>query len=96
MMPRVQKARARAQGLLDEGPTIVPVALIDDVLESPNYWVFFFDSVASIETGDNLLSLAGNAPIVVPKDGGPVTRFFTGRSTEEQLAELEASHRSDR
>lgn len=92
----VEEARARAQALLDEGPTSVPVAILDDVLESPSYWVFFFNSVAFIESGDFLHALAGNAPIVVPKDGGSITRFFTGRNPEDQLAELEASHRSDR
>lgn len=92
----VEEALQRAQAVLDEGPTSTPVALIDDMLESSNHWVFFFNSVAFIESGDFGHALAGNAPIVVPKGGGAVTRFFTGRSPEEQLAELEASHRSDR
>ena len=68
-----------------------PIALGGAPLESEHYWVFFYNTVEYWETGDDLASLAGNGPVVVPKDGGELRWMTSVRSPEEQLAELEAA-----
>lgn len=87
------EARARAQAVLDGSASpALPVALLDERLESAHHWVFFYNSVAFLETGDWLHALAGNAPIVVPKNGDPIIRFSTATSPEGQLEALERAH----
>lgn len=88
----LDEARKRAQVAIDENADPnTPLALGPEPLESPHYWVFFYNTVEFWETGDFLASLAGNGPVVVPKDGGPLLWMSSATDPEEQLAELEAS-----
>lgn len=59
-----------------------------DWLETDDFWVLFHDGREAYETGNPLLGLAGNAPFVVPKDGGAPFRLNTATDPVKQLRQL--------
>lgn len=69
------------------------VDLQDMIMERHWCFVFFWNSVEYIETGDVMKSLVGNGPVVVPKDGSEVFGLGTYRSASDLLDEYEQKHR---
>jgi hypothetical protein len=68
-------ARAKAQVFIDEmgassGPEHPELQLLDaHTIERPFGWVFFYQSMRYLASGEVRDALAGNAPIVVTRDG---------------------------
>lgn len=62
------------------------------VLERAWCYVFYWNSVDYLRTGDDAAALFGNAPIVVPKDGGGAFMLGTHMPIEELLDEYEETH----
>lgn len=96
-MPNLSRAEAEARAASDlaqRATSDVPVAIGGEPLESESYWVFFYDTVEYWTTGNDLLALAGNQPIVVPKNGGPISYLSTALDPEDQLRDLQAAGES--
>ena len=51
-------------------------------------WVFFYNSVAYLETRSSSDALAGNGPLVVERVSGALHELTTARPIDEQLTEL--------
>ena len=51
-------------------------------------WIFFDNSRAYVEDGDDAETLAGNGPIVVEKATGRVHELVTAYPVDDQLARL--------
>ena len=63
--------------------------LSQSTIELPYGWVFFWNSVTFLETGDRRFMLLGNAPLIVNGSDG-TTRFTgTARATTHYLREYE-------
>lgn len=63
--------------------------LLDDTLETEAGWVFFYNTVEFIETGDFISCLAGNSPFIVEKNVGAIHELGTGKPVEESLKDFE-------
>ena len=73
-----------------EGVTLV---IIDSETQEREFgWVFFYDSKEFVETGDFIHSIAGNAPVVVLRDG-TIRTTGTARPLSEYLLEIEAEEK---
>lgn len=64
-------------------------AFFGDPIESAAFWVFPYNSTEFVETGDFLAGLAGNGPIVVPKDGSPLFELTSAEPVQPQIERLE-------
>lgn len=67
-----------------------PVILDEATEEGPWGWVFFYNTADYARTHDSIFALAGNAPIVVTRDG----RLFetgTARPLSEYLTQIESA-----
>ena len=84
-MISVQDAREIATAVAVELSQNLPLQLDPEVVERPDHWVFFYNSVEFYETGDTGLSVAGGGPIAVAKADGTVTRLSGRRRIEDQL-----------
>jgi hypothetical protein len=95
-MMNKDKASAIAAEYIGEGrqtPEGITLVIIDKETQEREFgWVFFYDSKEYIETGDFLHAVAGNAPVVVLRDG-TVRTTGTSRSLGEYLEEIEIEHR---
>jgi hypothetical protein len=95
MMTR-DKARAVAAQYIGEGcrtpDGITPMIVDTETQEREFGWVFFYDSREHVETGDVLYALAGNAPVVVLRDG-TIRTTGTARPLSQYLSEIEAEAR---
>lgn len=58
---------------------------IDATQETPEYYVFFYNTVQFLETKDFSHALAGNGPIAVSRENGAVSRLKSSLPWEEQL-----------
>lgn len=58
-----------------------------DHIETIDWWLVFYNTRAYYETDDDLLSLVGNGPFVVPKDGSPAFKLGTATSPQQQIAD---------
>ena len=90
------EAHAIARAHIDRVCVDVPdgVAIVPEVTLRKAYgWVFFYESLEHLRTGDPLLALGGNGPVVVDLDG-EVHQLGTGRALEAMLADLEARYPS--
>lgn len=68
------------------------VAIIDSAtLERSFGWVFFYQSKEYLVTGNFLLQLAGNAPLIVNQHTGEVVVTGTAMPLDEHIALYEAS-----
>ncbi|MDW4574022.1 YrhB domain-containing protein [Microbacterium sp. M3] len=63
-------------------------AILGDPIEAGDFWVFFSQSRAYVERDDLDAMLAGNAPLVVPKDGGEVFALSPAHDIDAQIADL--------
>jgi hypothetical protein len=93
------EARAIAAAYIGEGcqtqDGVTPVIVDSETEEREFGWVFFYDSKEHVETGDFLYALAGNAPVVVLRDG-TIRTTGTARPLSEYLQEIETQTRSTR
>lgn len=82
-------ARAIAERLLDEEvrtEEAQEIVIVDeDTVESPDTWVFCYQSRAWVETRDDMDALLGNAPIFVDKATGQARFGRTDLDIETQL-----------
>jgi hypothetical protein len=66
------------------------VVLEDETIEKPWGWVFFYQSKAYVEYGDDIEMLAGNAPIIVNRYTGELVHTGTAYDIEHYLQEYDA------
>jgi len=66
------------------------VVLDAHTIEKEYGWVFFYDSLKYLETGDCSYLIAGNSPIIVEKQDGSLHTLGTALSPEESIKEYEA------
>ena len=76
-----------AQQLLSEQvrPGLRDEVVIAEVSEHPSAWSFADNTRRFIEADDLSAALAGNGPVVVPKDGSPPYLAGSATPVEEQL-----------
>jgi hypothetical protein len=90
------KAREIVAEYLSEGRQTangITLMIVDELTQEHDFgWVFFYDSKEYIESGDFLYALAGNAPLVVLRDGS-VRTTGTSRPLAEYLNEIETEQR---
>lgn len=87
----IAAARAAAETLLDERvrPWVdEPVAIAEQAtVEADSVFVFFYNTVAYLETKAITHALAGNGPVIVDRATGTARIADSARPWEEQLAE---------
>jgi hypothetical protein len=66
------------------------VILDDATLDKPYGWVFFYQSRAYIETGDESQVLLGNAPVIFNRIRGEYSVTGTAHPIEHYLSDYEA------
>lgn len=69
----------------------VACVLVGDPEDYGRWWVQAFQSQALIEDGDEDAALAGNGPIVIPKDGSTPFRLSSAEPAHEQMKRLAAN-----
>ncbi len=71
----------RVRPVVDE-----PVAIAaDQTIETDAAFIFFYNTLAFLETRSMVHALAGNGPILVERDTGTVRMLESSRPWEEQL-----------
>lgn len=89
MMITFEEAVAIAQGVLDQEiwPGVGEDVAINmaATVETPDRWVFFYNTRAFLETGLIRHALAGNGPIIVERQDGRVRRAHAASPWEEQV-----------
>lgn len=86
----IHQARALAAAHVREGEHrdgFTAMIVDEDTVTLPWGWVFFYNSREYLETGDDLYTIAGNAPIAVTR-GGEIHETGTARPLEEYLREI--------
>lgn len=68
-----------------------PCVLVGDAKDYGDWWVQGYQSRAYVEDGDVMQALAGNGPIVVPKDGSEPFALSSALPAEVQMERLRAS-----
>lgn len=92
----IESATDRARSFLGELTATGGAAVALDgrtVLERDWCYVFFWNSVEFLQTGDEMAQLWGNAPIVVPRSGTAPFVVGTHRPVDQLLDEHEAQQR---
>ena len=63
------------------------LAILEDrTLDKPFGWVFFYDTVEFIRTGDDMARAVGNAPLIVDRESGEVHSTGTARPVEYYIS----------
>jgi len=62
----------------------------EETIEKEYGWIFFYDSLRYLESGDDSYLIAGNAPLIVEKDDGSVHVLATVPPLEQWIAQYEA------
>lgn len=85
--------REEAQRLVEEALDRMMVGdcvvLEDETIERSWGWVFFYQSRAFVESGDDAEMLAGNSPVIVNRYTGELVYTGTAYDIEEYLQEYE-------
>jgi hypothetical protein len=76
-----------------EGDRLIVVN--EETIEKEYGWVFFFDSLKHLETGDDSYLVAGNAPVVVEKNDGGIHVLATVPPLERWIDQYEAQRSRD-
>jgi Immunity protein 35 len=76
------------RGYCVEGDRLVVVDR--ETIEKEYGWIFFYDSLRYLESGDDSYLIAGNAPLIVEKDDGSVHVLPAVPSLEQWIAQYEA------
>lgn len=61
-----------------------------ETIEKEYGWIFFYDSLKHIETGDDIYMVAGNGPLIVEKKDGSIYTLPTAPPLEHWIAQYEA------
>lgn len=69
----------------------VSCVLVGDPADYGRWWVQGYQSRALIEDGDEDAALAGNGPIVIPKNGSAPFRLSSAEPAHEQMKRLSAA-----
>lgn len=69
----------------------VPYVLVGEPVDYEFWWVQGYQSRAFVEDGDENAALAGNGPIVVPKDGSAPFQLSSALPTGVQMERIRAS-----
>lgn len=86
----IDEARAVAGRYVDELSRELSMELvIVEVAEKEPGWVFFYNTRAFAESRDPLMSLVGNAPLLVRKKDGSLVVLGTGRPVDDYIADME-------
>jgi hypothetical protein len=86
----VEEARRLVEASLQESAAEdgIERVILGDPTESGRYWVFFYQGRAYVESGDLDALLVGNAPIVVPRDGGKLFALASVHDVDAQIRAL--------
>lgn len=85
-----EEARARIEREISKFAIDCDVVIIEDATQSHEWgWVFFYQSLEFIETGEVSSQLAGNAPYIVNKNTGEIVETGTARPTEKYVQDYE-------
>jgi hypothetical protein len=91
-MTEFSDARSQVEAILAEmmeRPACTALVIDDRMTRCESWcWVFFYNSRAYLEDGDENEVLAGNGPIVVEKATGRVHQLVTAYPIDDQLARL--------
>ena len=71
---------------------IEPVVDEQITIERPFSWVFFYNSRAFLETGDDLYALIGNSPTIVDRHDGSIHVKGSAQPIEFYIEEYERQH----
>lgn len=89
----IEKARAIAADYIGESsqtPDGMTLVIVDEETQEHEFgWVFFYNSKEYIDTGDFIHAIAGNAPVVVLRDG-TIRTTGTARPLSSYLREIAA------
>jgi hypothetical protein len=88
----LSEARSRAIRFLNDAvdQEAGAVDILDAATIERRYgWVFFYNSVRYLETGDPAFALAGNGPIVVLRKDGAVIPLGSAQPVDDALRDLE-------
>ena len=92
-MITLEEAKALVQAEISKDNPYEPdmkLEILDaDTVEKEWGWIFFYDSVDHIRTGDDKYLLAGNAPIIVNKETGELTVTGTSWPIEKYIDDYE-------
>ena len=65
--------------------------MLQHTITKPYGWVFFYQSIEYIKSGDHMAFLYGNAPLLVDRFDGEVILTGTARRVDYYLAAYEAT-----
>lgn len=74
-----------AESALGDG---IERSVLGDPVDAGRFWVFFYQGTAYIERDELDAMLVGNAPIVVPKDGGELFALSITDDIDAQIRAL--------
>jgi hypothetical protein len=63
--------------------------LLEETIETEDYWVFFYNNVKFLETGNFSYSLIGNASLIIDKYQGRIHVTGTVNSVEFYMEQFE-------
>lgn len=61
------------------------LVLVDNHIETPFAWIFFYTTRSHLETGNVFHGLGGNSPYFISKRDGSIQHFSTAYSTEHSI-----------
>ncbi|UCZ59006.1 YrhB domain-containing protein [Mycolicibacterium phocaicum] len=68
----------------------MPPVLVGEPVDYESWWVQGYQSRAFVEDGDENAALAGNGPIVVPKDGSAPFQLSSALPAAVQMKRIRA------
>lgn len=89
----IKQAKELAEEYVNKGYYVKGDRLVvvdEETIEKKYGWVFFFDSLKHLETGDDSYLIAGNAPLIVEKDDGNIHVLATIPPLEKWIDQYEA------
>lgn len=73
-----------------ESPDSVKLEILDsETLEFSWGWVFFYNSTAYIQSGNDVDKIAGNAPVIVERESGRLFETGTAYAIESYIESYE-------
>lgn len=85
----LKRVENQLENFNNEREGIIVKILLEETIETEDYWVFFYNNSKFLETGDFSYSLVGNAPFIVDKYLGEIYVTGTARSTEFYMDQFE-------
>jgi hypothetical protein len=85
----IKQVKEKLEAWNNKNEDWVFVIMLEETIETNDYWVFFYNSSKFLETGNFSYSLIGNAPFIVDKYKGEIYVTGTARSIEYYMEEFE-------